>query len=198
MSEIIISCKAYCKVILHTAKYPHCSVNGVLLAKSSSKNKEIEFVDAIPLFHNALNLTPMSEIALTQIDQVASRQGLVIAGYYAAHENLQENSLEKAHHRISEKIAENFSGACLFVVDNRKLSNQLDNVALKVAQFSDGKYRPVDINRIILEPSHALNVCTSLLEQKSYKSLIDFDNHLDDISLDWINDTVNQEIEEIM
>ncbi|KAB0796842.1 hypothetical protein PPYR_10903 [Photinus pyralis] len=197
MSDIIISCKAYCKIILHAAKYPHCSINGVLLAKSSTK-KEIEFVDAIPLFHNALNLIPMAEIALAQIDQVASRQGLVIAGYYTAHENLQQNSLEKAYHRISEKIAENFSGACLFVVDNRKLSNQLDSLALKVAQFSDGKYRTVDVNNILLEPSHTLNVCTSLLEQKSYKSLVDFDNHLDNVSLDWINNAINEEIEEIM
>lgn len=196
MSDIIFSCKAYCKIILHSAKYPYCSINGVLLAKPS-KSKELEFVDAIPLFHNALNLTPMAEIALTQIDQVASSQGLVIAGYYTAHENIRESSLEKAHNRISDKISENFTGACLVVVDNRKLSCQLDNVALKVAQFNDGKYKPVDVNRIILDPSHTLDVCTSLLEQRSYKSLIDFDNHLDDISLDWTNCSLNNEIEEI-
>lgn len=67
MSEITINAKAYCKVILHAAKYPHCAVNGILLAKTSNKNKELEFVDAIPLFHLALNLTPMAEIALTQV-----------------------------------------------------------------------------------------------------------------------------------
>lgn len=54
-------------MILHAAKYPHCAINGVLLAKSSAKNKEIEFVDAVPLFHLALNLTPMAEVALTQV-----------------------------------------------------------------------------------------------------------------------------------
>lgn len=59
--------KAYCKIILHTAKYPQYAVNGVLLAKNSSKGKEIEFVDAIPLCHITLNLTPMAEIGLTQV-----------------------------------------------------------------------------------------------------------------------------------
>ncbi|KAF5303376.1 hypothetical protein FQR65_LT08289 [Abscondita terminalis] len=196
MSDIIFSCKAYCKVILHAAKYPYCSINGVLLAKPS-KSKELEFVDAIPLFHNALNLTPMAEIALTQIDQIASAQGLVIAGYYTANENLRENSLEKANHRISDKIAENFNAACLVVVDNCKLSSQLDSIALKVGQYNDGKYKLVDFNRIILDPSHTLDVCTSLLEQRSYTSLVDFDNHLDDISLDWTNFSLNKEIEEI-
>jgi len=198
MSEITFSARAYCKIILHAAKYPHCCINGVLLATaSSSKTKEIEFVDAIPLFHNTLNLTPMAEIALTQVDQVASTQGLIIAGYYTAHENIRENSLEKANHRMSDKIAENFSAACLVVVDNRKLSPQLDNLALKIAQFSDGKYRAVDINRILLDPIHTLDVCTSLLEQQSYKSLVDFDNHLDDISQDWTNCHINKEIAEI-
>ncbi|KAF5304099.1 hypothetical protein FQA39_LY01884 [Lamprigera yunnana] len=198
MSEIVFSCRAYCKIILHAAKYPYCSINGVLLAKlPSPKNKELEFVDAVPLFHNALNLTPMAEVALTQIDQVASSQGLVVAGYYMAHENLRENSIEKANHRISDKIAENFSGACLVVVDNQKLTGQLDNIALKVAQFHEGKYKLVDFNRVILDPNHTLDVCTSLLEQRSYKSLVDFDNHLDDISLDWINYSINKEIDEI-
>lgn len=68
MCDITINVKAYCKIILHAAKYPHCSVNGVLLAKVSSKSKVVEFVDAIPLFHLAINLTPMAEIALTQVN----------------------------------------------------------------------------------------------------------------------------------
>lgn len=68
MAEITLSVKAYCKIILHAAKYPHCSINGVLLAKPvSSKHKGLEFLDAVPLFHNSLNLTPMAEIALTQV-----------------------------------------------------------------------------------------------------------------------------------
>lgn len=67
MSDVTINTKAYCKLILHAAKYPHCSVNGVLLCKTTNKNKELEFVDTIPLFHIALNLTPMAEIALTQV-----------------------------------------------------------------------------------------------------------------------------------
>lgn len=60
--------KAYCKMIAQAAKYPHCTLNGILLAKASSINsKEIEFVDAIPLFHICINLIPMAEIALMQV-----------------------------------------------------------------------------------------------------------------------------------
>ncbi|XP_044268984.1 ER membrane protein complex subunit 8/9 homolog [Tribolium madens] len=198
MSDITFSAKAYCKIILHAAKYPHCSVNGVLLSKSSAaKSKEIEFVDAVPLFHIALNLTPMAEIALMQIDELASQKGLVISGYYTAFENLRECSFEKASHRISEKLPSNFPSPCLVVVDNCKLGINLDNIALRVAQFIDGSYKPSDTNRICLKPDRTLDICSNLLERNEYE-LIDFDNHLDNISLDWMNPQLNAEIEDLV
>lgn len=72
MADVIFSCKAYAKIIMHATKYPHCALNGVLLAESDktkegSKNQKITVVDAIPLFHQCLNVTPMVEIALSQV-----------------------------------------------------------------------------------------------------------------------------------
>lgn len=55
--------RAYAKMIFHAAKYPHLAVNGVLL----SSKTEGEIVDAIPLFHQCLYVTPMVEIALMQV-----------------------------------------------------------------------------------------------------------------------------------
>lgn len=68
MSDLKISAKAYTKMIFHAAKYPHCAVNGILLAdKESSRGKTLNIVDAIPLFHQCLHVTPMAEVALTQV-----------------------------------------------------------------------------------------------------------------------------------
>lgn len=70
MKEVIFSAKAYCKIMMHSAKYPHCAINGVLLAaddKNDEKSKTIVYLDAIPLFHLCLNVTPMAEIALSQV-----------------------------------------------------------------------------------------------------------------------------------
>lgn len=72
MADISFSPRAYGKMILHCAKYPHCAVNGVLLAENSKskalKNDgSLHFVDAIPLFHICLHLSPMYEVALTQV-----------------------------------------------------------------------------------------------------------------------------------
>lgn len=80
-------------------------------------------------------------------------------------------------------------------MDNKNLSLDLDNLAIKVAQHNDGKYKPVDIQRISLNPANTLDICSSLLAKHSYKTLIDFDNHLDNINLDWMNEELNIEIE---
>lgn len=72
MADVKFSARAYCKILLHTAKYPHCAVNGVLLAESpknkdQKKTKNIVFVDAVPLFHLCLHVSPMAEVALIQV-----------------------------------------------------------------------------------------------------------------------------------
>ncbi|ELT87052.1 hypothetical protein CAPTEDRAFT_111303 [Capitella teleta] len=69
MAEYNVSSRAYCKMVLHAAKYPHCAVNGVLLAekRQSGEMKTIDLIDAIPLFHLSLSLAPMMEVALIQV-----------------------------------------------------------------------------------------------------------------------------------
>ena len=74
----------------------------------------------------------------------------------------------------------------------------MDNVALKVAQFVDGSYKPSDTNRICLNPDTALDVCSGLLERSGYNLIVDFDNHLDNISLDWMNPQLNEEIDNLV
>uniref|UniRef100_A0A8C4XE76 ER membrane protein complex subunit 8 n=1 Tax=Erpetoichthys calabaricus TaxID=27687 RepID=A0A8C4XE76_ERPCA len=67
MTVIKLSTQAYCKMLLHAAKYPHCAVNGLLVAEKL-KRKEgqpLIFVDCIPLFHGTLALAPMLEVALS-------------------------------------------------------------------------------------------------------------------------------------
>jgi hypothetical protein len=56
---------AYTKLILHALKYPHQTVNGVLLgAHSQSVGQTVDIVDAVPLQHHWTNLSPMMEVGL--------------------------------------------------------------------------------------------------------------------------------------
>ncbi|XP_063235870.1 ER membrane protein complex subunit 8/9 homolog [Bacillus rossius redtenbacheri] len=199
MADLKFSARAYCKMILHAAKYPHCAVNGILLAedirnKGEAKGKEIFILDAIPLFHLCLHVTPMAEVALTQIDHWASSVGLHIVGYYLANEDIRDLSFERCN-RIAEKVADNFSSACMVVIDNRNLTLNMENSALCVSQMVDGKWKSKDKSSISLARS-CLDVAADLVQQCAYEALADFDNHLDDVARDWRNPALNRRVDE--
>lgn len=78
MAEYQISSCAYVKMLLHAAKYPHNAVNGVLLAEKEREGKNWNVVDAIPLFHISLYLSPMAEIALVHVDELAAKRNLKV------------------------------------------------------------------------------------------------------------------------
>jgi hypothetical protein len=68
MVKYSVSDRAYTLPLLHAAKYPSSEVCGVLLAESSSADKEtIDITKAVPLFHHWTTLSPMLEVALQQV-----------------------------------------------------------------------------------------------------------------------------------
>lgn len=82
MGEIIFETSAYAKIILHAAKYPHCAVNGVLLAdatkiRDGAKNQDVDIVDTVPLFHINHYVSPMAEVALTQVSLIYKQKGYI-------------------------------------------------------------------------------------------------------------------------
>ncbi|XP_034934053.1 ER membrane protein complex subunit 8 [Chelonus insularis] len=197
MAKVTFSPRACSKIILHAAKYPHCAINGLLLAKQKNKSEKLNdlFIeDAIPLFHQCLHVSPMAEIALTLVDHFAGQNGMVIAGYYLANELLQDLSTDKPAHRIADKIAETFGPALMAVIDNKEFSHNMPAMPLRILQHSsDGKWKLKDKADILYEGGDAVTeAITVLLKEKRYENLIDFDNHLDDISLDWHNNELNK------
>lgn len=92
-------------------------MNGILLGKKSSEKSKTEVIDAVPLFHQCLYVSPMSEIALVQVESRAASEGLHIIGYYCAAENFYDNSIDKAPGmKIAEKIVELNGSACVIMV----------------------------------------------------------------------------------
>ena len=91
MPSVVVSNQAFAKLQLHAAKYPHLCINGILLAcKDTLANEDtLLIMDAIPLFHQCLELTLMLEAALTSVDAYCKQEGLQIAGYYEAPEHLE-------------------------------------------------------------------------------------------------------------
>ena len=186
-----LSPQAYSKIILHACKYPHKAINGVLLGEDSKSTECTRVVDAIPLFHQCLGLAPMLEIALTQIDTYCRNEGLQIVGYYQANENVNDNSPDLIAYKIAEKINENVPNSLLLMVDNNKMDVECKEPALDLYTLTDNKWN-VGGGWYLIGGDSSLALVSELITGKTYQNLVDFDNHLDDITLDWANTPINK------
>jgi len=195
--ELEVSTRAYCKMIMHSAKYPSSAINGVLLSKRDSVKAGARTIhDCIPLFHMGHGLAPMVEVALAQVDSQCEESGLVISGFYHAHDNLRDNHVDVFSQKIADKVAENQPGTLLVTIDSKKLSANIESPSLIVQQHSDGKWRPRDKSQVRLEHDEVTLACASaLVHKKIYRDLVDFDTHLDDLSMDYLNVELNMEID---
>ena len=185
-SEYEISTRAYCKMIMHAAKYPSSNINGLLLAKKTGEQRGVKYVDCIPLFHINTALAPMVEVALAQIENEVGRSGLVISGFYHAHDNLRDNHVDTFSQKIADKIADNIPGTLLVTIDSKKLSLNIDSPALILHQHepSSGKWKKREGSSVRLEhDTVTLQCATAVLHKKIYRDIVDFDTHLDDISM---------------
>lgn len=71
--KLKLTMQAYCKMVLHGAKYPHCAVNGLLVAErplgalhhDQARSPSL-FINSILPFHSTLALAPI-EVALTLV-----------------------------------------------------------------------------------------------------------------------------------
>ena len=185
-SEYEISTRAYCKMIMHAAKYPSSNINGLLLAKKTGEQRGVKYVDCIPLFHINTALAPMVEVALAQIENEVGRSGLVISGFYHAHDNLRDNHVDTFSQKIADKIADNIPGTLLVTIDSKKLSLNIDSPALILHQHeaSSGKWKKREGSSVRLEhDTVTLQCATAVIHKKIYRDIVDFDTHLDDISM---------------
>ncbi len=145
--DLTFSSRAYAKMLLHAAKFPHASVSGLLLGPSEDR---LSVSDAVPLFHQAQGLSPMVEVALAQVEAACGAGrgggGLAIRGYYHANENFRDSSVDVFSQRVADKVADNASSSSsspvfLATVDNRRLGLAMDSHALIVSQNVDGQFK---------------------------------------------------------
>ncbi|XP_069110399.1 ER membrane protein complex subunit 8-like [Argopecten irradians] len=194
MADVTVSTQAYCKLLLHAAKYPHCSVNGVLIAESSQSkgHRQLGFIDCIPLFHLTLGLSPMLEAALLQIDGYCKSAGYMIAGYYQANENYSDSELNCIARVMGKKISENCQEPYIFMIDNKRVSPDSVSEVYKTYSLKDTSWREIEKSSTVDDDT--LQTAATLLTSGAYTQLTDFDNHFDDLTKDWMNPSINDMI----
>ncbi|EPQ54571.1 UPF0172-domain-containing protein [Gloeophyllum trabeum ATCC 11539] len=202
MVSYTVSHQAYVKIILHSAKYPHKLVNGVLLGKRVGSD-QVAIDDAVPLLHNWTSLSPMMEIGLDLASGYAESKGLHVVGYYQASERVGEVALAPVGERMASKISEAFPEAIALVVDGQQVGSESAALMPFVAA-SGTSWRPVSSS----PPPFTLGSTFSLVSEKSptravaliresrlHEKFGDFDDHLEDVSIDWLrNEACNDPV----
>lgn len=152
-----------------------------------------------PFFHGQLALLPMLELALLQVDEHLSLEkgGLQIVGYYHANERFDDDDLNLVARKIGDHVIRFFPQAVILLLDNKRLASLLKNESLK----SILQLYLRDANRIwkqagqvgsasgelALKDSTANNLLVSYILEGRDKKVVDFDEHLDDVTKDWLN-----------
>ncbi|KAI7979053.1 hypothetical protein LOK49_Contig535G00004 [Camellia lanceoleosa] len=187
---------AYIKLILHALKHRSSAVNGVLLGRLSGgdSNPVVEIADSVPLFHSQIGLLPPLEIALIQIEEYYGAQGLSIVGYFHANERFDDSELGNVAKNIGDHIHRYFSQAGLLLLDNKKLEalpkgKDRSPVIQLYTRDSSKSWKLIGdgSSRLTMKEPAANIVLLDYISNQKWQDIVDFDDHLDDISKDWLN-----------
>ncbi|CAN0915757.1 ER membrane protein complex subunit 8/9 homolog [Linum grandiflorum] len=187
---------AYIKLVLHALKHQTSAVNGVLLGRASTRNDNvIEIEDSVPLFHNHLGLLPPLEISLIMIEEYYSARGLGIVGYFHANERFDDVELGSTAKNIADHICRYFPQAAILLLDNKKLEalpkgkhrNPVVQIYTKDAYKNWKAAGPDGGSHLIFKEPAANTILLDYISSDKWQDLVDFDDHLDDISKDWLN-----------
>ncbi|KAJ1646753.1 hypothetical protein J3B02_001621 [Coemansia erecta] len=208
MPEYVVSSQAYAKAILHCAKYPWAAVQGLLLGEK--KEGKFRLTDAVPLSHNWTQLTPMFDVAFQQVQIYAKSKNLVVAGFYVANEDPESVQLSASSSLLAQTIVSINPEAIAFAINAKNFkTSQSSQPALVAFSFVDsqwkeqtaafsgsaGKGSAKNAAIFTLENNQALTTARILVEERAEVGIFDFDEHLENVSLDWLqNSALNERI----
>ncbi|KAL7422424.1 hypothetical protein Q5752_003072 [Cryptotrichosporon argae] len=160
--------------LLHAAKHHASTLNGVFLgvpsapsSSSSSSSSSVQITHAVPLLHHYTSLSPMMEIGLEMVYAHAAERGLDVVGYYQANE--VGGGLGRVGERVVDKLRARHSGAFGLVINNERILSE----------------QPYDVPPGVKLTLPGLHL-RALLDADVHLGLGDFDDHLEDVRVDWI------------
>lgn len=204
--KVSLSERAYVKLALHAAKHPTRDALGALVGRV--KGEDLEVTDALPMTHTPLSVTPTVEIALEQFAHHACLDGdQNLVGLYVANERLGNVGLGPNVCVVADVIrnAAPNKNAIALVVDAEKLNDALltetesttepkNHGLILMRRIGDGStWETVggQSGVVVVEPSATRSAKALFASPDALRSLVDFDDHLDDPARDWRNPGVD-------
>ena len=98
------------------------------------------------------------------------------------------------HSRIASKLFAQFSAACVLMLDNAKLTPGHTKLAVQLLTRTnnDAEWKPRADELVVDEASSTVfQVLATMMKEKRYQRLADFDAHLEDPAHNnWLNETL--------
>ena len=141
----------------------------------------------------------MTEVALSLVDEYCrgggggARTETTIVGYYHANERNDDVDFGGAKVKIADGIARNFHSACCLLVDNERLTEVLQSgrggpaVRLHTQDSSKAWRLSGSQSSLILREPTANGILKEFLAEGRHSQVVDFEDHLADITKDWTN-----------
>ncbi|ORY61104.1 UPF0172-domain-containing protein [Neocallimastix californiae] len=188
--EYHISKEAYLKIFAHCIKYPVNQVTGILVGKKTQGSpSKVNVISAIPITHESILLSHNIEIALRQIDIYCKKNTLQIVGCYHANELVENLEIPELINLIARNIDTNLSGnSLLLMIDNQKLITKDDQHIFKAYVNQKGwKVLQTITNNVFIVEEGAIEKSKEIAKNGIYSEIVDFDSHLENVKLDWLN-----------
>jgi Uncharacterised protein family (UPF0172) len=128
--EIIVSPKAFVVMALHSVRYSHESVHGILVGRIDTEKRVINVDDAIPISHGPLTLPIVeSVIGMIQIHLRDNNPSWTIVGSYTAPMLLDDNKANPVALRFAANLASGSDGLdpTLLVLQNTNIAEAVKN-----------------------------------------------------------------------
>ncbi|ODN90814.1 hypothetical protein L198_06131 [Cryptococcus wingfieldii CBS 7118] len=187
-----LSPQVYALPILHAAAHPSHTTLGLLLSSSSMSDKEQTIDHAVPVLHNYASLSMVMEAALALVEEWGKGKGKRVVGVYVAREDGE--GLGRVGERILAALRTKWDGAFGLVLDNGRLGSgqfayipYLSTASGSKAITSSSPSAPLPF--IISSESLPAQLLQLIREKKVHRDVRDFDDHLEDSSIDWLENT---------
>eukprot|EP01064_Diplonema_japonicum_P004087 TRINITY_DN1268_c4_g2_i1.p1 TRINITY_DN1268_c4_g2~~TRINITY_DN1268_c4_g2_i1.p1 ORF type:complete len:240 (+),score=37.11 TRINITY_DN1268_c4_g2_i1:73-720(+) len=194
--SISLSPASFGKMYLHCFKYASRAVSGLLVGKSVGG--VVYVADVLPLFHTYTQLCPMVEVGIAHAQEWAKDNGMRVVGYYAASAGLDDRP---APTKFTENVMKSISSegeSIVIQVLNDKIRADISEIPYKFFSASDlktGRTAESGICKIQYLADGALcNLGDSMapferlrlaVKEDQTKLLVDFEEHLEDVNLDF-------------
>lgn len=196
-----IETKAYKKLMLHSIKYHKSDCLGLLLGHKveGSGQRTVIIEDAIPLFHNRV-MAGTLEVAFDMVESTMVTDSCKIVGIYEAPitgaDTQQTPSPLAVAIATQIKSGSHFNEPCVIsikAVTQRQGLGKDESTYLKLdvdmyAMSSGGPQSLTLVKQSLEAPDY--RTVAGHIKDKSYLSLVDFDDHFDNAENDWRNLTI--------